>query len=303
MRVVGWGTALPDTVIGNAYFEDRLDTSDTWIRQRTGIVERRWGSSTAELAVRAGADALARAGIDRSDVDALVLATTTPDRQIPPTSVAVHHQMGLRCGAFDLDAACSGFVYALVTARGLLDGGMDVVLVIGSETLSRFTDQHYRATAVLMGDGAGALAIARSDDDRMLAVDLGCDGAAGDLLYAEIGSTMVMQGPEVFKRAVTCCVESSRVALERAGLRVADVDLFVPHQANLRIVQAVAERLGLAPNRLAVTVDRTGNTSAASIPITLGQMADSGRLASGDTILMAGFGAGMTWGSAAVRWG
>jgi 3-oxoacyl-[acyl-carrier-protein] synthase-3 len=303
MKVVGWGAALPEKVVDNAFFASTLDTSDAWIRERTGIVERRHGGSTAGLAVTAVAAALERAGRAPGDVDALVLATTTPDRQIPATSAAVQHELGLRGGAFDVNAACSGFVYALVVAHGLVRSGMGTVVVAGSETLTRFTDMTDRATAVLMGDGAGALVLTASDEDRLLASDLGCDGSAGQLLYAEIGSTMQMTGRDVFKRAVRASVGSARRSLAAARLTIDDIDLFVPHQANLRIMEAVARRLGLPGGRMAVTVDRTGNTSAASIPIALDGAASAGRLTAGDLVLLCGFGAGMTWASAVLRWG
>lgn len=302
MRVLGWGSALPEKTIDNAFFESTLDTSDEWIRERTGVIERRHGGSTAGLAIAAGAAALTRARLAPADVDLVLVATTTPDRQIPATSAAVQHGLGLRCGALDVNAACSGFVYALVAAHGLIRTGLRTVLVIGSETLTRFTDMNDRATAVLMGDGAGALVLGAADTDSLLAFHLGCDGGAGELLFAEIGSTMVMRGREVFKRAVNASVRSSHAALAAAGLTAHDIDLLVPHQANLRIMQAVARRLDIPPERMAVTVDRTGNTSAASIPIALDHAAGTGQLAAGATVLIAGFGAGMTWGSAIMRW-
>jgi 3-oxoacyl-[acyl-carrier-protein] synthase III len=303
MRVAGWGSALPDEIVSNEMLSAVLDTSDSWIRERTGIVQRRWGGTTAGLAVAAARQALDRAGLEPREVDGVLLATTTPDRQIPATSAAVQHELGVRGAACDINAACSGFIYSLVVASGMLRGGMNAIVVVGSETLSRFTDRTDRTTAVLMGDGAGAIVVTRSELDCLIGFDLGCDGSSRDLLYAEIGGTIVMRGQEVFKRAVTACVRSSREALHRAGITVADVDLFVPHQANLRIIEAAVQRLGIPSDRTAVTIATTGNTSAASIPIAISDAAAQGRLNQGDIVLMTAFGAGMTWASAVVVWG
>jgi 3-oxoacyl-[acyl-carrier-protein] synthase-3 len=302
--ITGWGDALPDRVVTNDEFAARLDTSDEWIVARTGIRERRMGSTTSELAVQAGRAALKSAGIDGADVDLLVLATTTPDQAIPATSAAVHHALGCRGGAFDLNAACAGFVYALVTADALLGAGHRRALVIGSETLSRVTDQEDRSTAVLFGDGAAAIVLeSGATGDLVLSYDLGVDGSAASLLYADHGGHIHMEGREVFRRAVRTEMVSIERVLADAGIGPDDVDLFVPHQANVRIIEAVNERLGLPMERTAIVLDHTGNTSAASIPLALAEAADSGRLAEGDTVLLSGFGAGMTWASAVIRWG
>jgi 3-oxoacyl-[acyl-carrier-protein] synthase-3 len=301
--VVGWGRALPPTVVTNAQLEARLDTSDEWIVERSGIRERRIGGTVSSLATAAAADALASAGLAAADVDLFVLATTTPDEAVPATSAAVHQALGLRCGAFDVNAACAGFVYALAVANGAIATGARRVLVVGADCLSRITDPDDRATAVLFADGAGAVVLEAADhDDVVLAFDLGIDGTGHDILTCAHGGTIRMEGREVFRRAVRITVESATEALERAKLSPADVDLFVPHQANLRIIEAAASRLGIAMDKTAIVLDRTGNTSSASIPLALAEAADGGRLATGDVVLLSGFGAGMSWASAVLRW-
>lgn len=305
LRISGWGTALPDKVLTNADLEAQLDTSDEWIRTRTGIRERHIGDKTAVLAIAAGRQALDRAGFDPASIDLLVLCTTTPDQTVPATSAHVHEELGLGGGAFDLNAACAGFVYGLVTVQGLLAAtGARRILLIGAEVLSRITDWSDRRTAVLFGDGAGALVLAACDDRdcQLLSSDLGADGASRGILYANLGGTMQMDGPEVFKRAVRAMVGSSRRALDRAGCRADEVALVVPHQANLRIIEAACKRLGIAKGRAAIVLDRTGNTSSASIPLALVDAIRSGQLREGDLILLTGFGAGMTWASAVIRW-
>lgn len=301
-RILGWGTALPEKVVTNADLEARLDTSDAWIVERTGIRERRIGGTTSGLARDAAAAALERSGLEPAEVDLLILSTTTPDRMVPATSSWVHHLLGLSGAAFDLNAACAGYVYALVTAHALLASGFRRALVVGADTLSRITDQEDRATAVLFADGAGALLLEASDDELLLGFDLGLDGSATPILYCDHGGYMTMEGREVFRRAVRVSVDSAARVLERTGVRADEVALFVPHQANLRIVDAVADRLGIAPDRRAVVLDRTGNTSSASIPLALADALEAGRLHPGDLVLFSGFGAGMTWASALVRW-
>jgi 3-oxoacyl-[acyl-carrier-protein] synthase-3 len=303
MRILGWGSALPQKTITNADLEAQLDTSDEWIVERTGIRERRVGGSTAELAVAAGHEALAHAGADAASIDLVILCTTTPDRTVPATSASVQNTLGIGGGAFDLNAACSSFVYGLVTAEGLLATGARKILLIGAETLSRITDWTDRNTAVLFGDGAGALLLeARDEPSQLLGWDLGADGSAEPILYAEVGGKMQMDGREVFKRAVRAVVESAGIALQRAGITPDQVDLMVPHQANYRIIEAACRRLGIPIERNAIILDRTGNTSSASIPLALVDALDSDRVQSGDLVLLTGFGAGMTWGSAVLRW-
>lgn len=304
VAVTGWGSALPPTVVTNADLEARLDTSDAWITERTGIRERRVGGTTSGLAAVAGKAALERAGLAGEDIDLLVLATTTPDQLVPATSAMLQHQLGTRGGAFDLNAACAGFVYALVVSSALLGTHLTRALLVASDTLSRVTDQEDRSTAVLFGDGAGAVVLEEvAGEEHLLGWDLGADGSALPLLYCDHGGFLKMEGQEVFRRAVRVMVDSARVALEAAKATAADVALWVPHQANLRIIEAANSRLGLPIERTALVLDRTGNTSSASIPLALAEAADAGRVQPGDLVLLSGFGAGMTWASAVLRWG
>ncbi len=301
--ITGWGTALPPNVITNADFEARLDTSDEWIRERTGMIERRHGGSTASLAAEAGRAALDMAGLTGADIDYLLLATTTPDFQIPATAAQVQHELGVAGGASDLNAACSGFVYALVHAHGLIAMGLRRVLIIGAETLSRVTDQEDRNTAILFADGAGAIVLeATEDEGQLLAFDMGNDGAAVELLQADIGGYIGMNGKEVFRRAVTVMVDSARASMERAGVSADDIALVVPHQANIRIIEAAMSRIGVPMDRAAIVLHRTGNTSSASIPLALADALENGRIQRGDNVLLVGFGAGMSWASAIIRW-
>ena len=302
--ITGWGTALPPTVVTNADFEARLDTTDAWITERSGIRERHMGGTTSGLAVEAAQAALARANLQADDVDLLVLATTTPDQQVPATSAVVQHELGLRCGAMDLNAACSGFVYGLVAAHGFTSMGFDRVLLVGSETLSRITDQDDRATAVLFADGAGAVVLeAVPGDGQLLGWDLGADGSAQSILNADIGAYIHMDGKEVFRRAVRATVTSAQAALAHAKVTAADIAVFVPHQANVRIIESVAQKIGIPMSKAAIVLDHTGNTSSASIPLALADAVDNGRVRDGDLVLLSGFGAGMTWASAVLRWG
>jgi 3-oxoacyl-[acyl-carrier-protein] synthase-3 len=280
-----------------------MDTSDEWIRERTGIHRRHVGSSTAELSVRSGRCAIEMAGLDPSDIDALVLSTTTPDRTVPATSATVQHALGLSCGAFDINAACSGFVYGLAVAQGLIAIGSRKVLLIGTDTLSRITDWTDRNTAILFADGSGAAVLEAVDGPGdLLGWDIDADGSAEDLLYCDIGGYLHMDGKEVFRRAVRIMVDSANKSLAAASLSIADIAMVVPHQANIRIISAACDRLGFPMERTAMCLQDTGNTSSASIPLALFDAADAGRLAKGDLILMVGFGAGMTAASAIMRW-
>ncbi len=302
--VTGWGIAVPDKIVTNDDLSARLDTSDQWIVERTGIRERRIGGTTAELAIAAGGEALARARRTGADIDVLVLATSTPDALVPGTSATVQEGLGVRGGAFDVNAACSGFVYALVAAHGLVLAGAQRVLVIGSETLSQITDWDDRSVAVLVGDGAGAVVLeATEGPGELLAWDLGADGSLRHLLKCDHGGYLYMNGKEIFRHAVRVIVESSHTALAKAGLGPGDVDLFVPHQANARIITAASQRLGIPDDRCVVTIDRYGNTSSASIPLALADALETDRLHPGDLVLLSGFGGGMTWASAVLRWG
>jgi 3-oxoacyl-[acyl-carrier-protein] synthase-3 len=302
--ITGWGTALPDKVVTNDDLRaGGLDTSDEWIVERTGIKERRIGGSTASLSAEAGSQAIEMSGLERRQIDALVLATTTPDRTIPATSATVQLQLGLSCGAFDVNAACSGFTYALVVAHGLIAMGSERVLVIGTDTLSRVTDWDDRNTAVLFADGAGAVVLeAVEGRGQLLGWDLDADGSAEELLYADIGGYIKMDGKEVFRRAVRIMVDSAEKSMKAAGVRADDIALVVPHQANARIIKAACDRLGIGLDRAAIVLDRTGNTSSASIPLALADALDNGRVKEGDLILLVGFGAGMTAASTVIRW-
>jgi 3-oxoacyl-[acyl-carrier-protein] synthase-3 len=302
-RIIGWGTALPEKVLTNDDLSAMMDTNDEWITERTGIKRRRIGGSTASLSVASARRALAMADIDPSSIDGLVLSTTTPDRTVPATSASVQDALGLRCGAFDLNAACSGFVYAYVVANGLLAIGARRLLVIGTDTLSRITDWSDRGTAILFADGSGAAIIeATGDRGQLLGWDLDADGSLERLLYADVGGYIHMDGKEVFRRAVRIMVDSAQKSLAKAGLTSADVALCVPHQANLRIIDAACRQLEIPLERTAIVLDETGNTSSASIPLALFDSADRGRLKDGDVVLMVGFGAGMTAASAVIEW-
>ena len=301
--ISGWGTALPEKVITNDELAATMDTSDEWIRTRTGIEARHVGGTTIGLSVESGRQALAMSGLEPARIDALVLATTTPDKQWG-TAAAVQHELGVRCGAFDVNAACSGFVYGLVTAHGLIAMGADRVLVIGTDSLSRITDWNDRATAPLFADGSGAVVLESVDGrGQLLGWDLDADGSALGILQAEVGGVIRMEGKEVFRRAVRIMVESAEKSMAHAGVTGDDITLIVPHQANIRIIQAACDRLGVPIERAAVVIQRTGNTSSASIPLALADALDGGRVEHGDLLLMVGFGGGMTAASCVLRWG
>ena len=320
--IVGWGTAVPEGRVTNADLAQRVDTTDEWIVERTGIRERRvagLGESTATLAVEAATHAIKRAGLVPADIDLMIIATVTPEQPIPHTGAFVGETLGLQCGSFDMNAACAGFVYEVVVGASMLQTGYDHVLLIGAETLSRIIDPEDRTTTVLFGDGAGAAVLAPTrETSGVLAWDLGCDCSAAGLLEIRAGGSRLpasaatlagrdhylkMAGQEVFRRAVRAVVESATLTLDRAGVDAADVAWFVPHQANGRIIEAAAHRLGFEPERTLVNIDRYGNTSSASIPLALFEAVDDGRVKAGDLVLLSGFGAGMTWASALMRWG
>ena len=302
-RITGWGSALPDKVVTNDDLAKSMDTSDEWIRDRTGIAERRVGGTTGGLATEAGRKALARAGVAPESIDLLILATTTPDQHVPGTSPVVAERLGLRCGAFDLNAACSGFAYALVTAHALIQtGGLERILVIGCDTLSRLTDWTDRGTAILFADGGGAVVLEATSEDAVLGWDLGADGTAARILECDIGGFLSMDGKEVFRRAVRAVVSSANNAMKNAGVTEADIAWFIPHQANIRIMHSAADKIGISHDRIVNVLTYTGNNSAGTIPIALTAAADDGRLQPGDLVLLSGFGAGMTWASVVVRW-
>ncbi len=303
--ITGWGGYLPPTVITNHDLAKTMDTNHDWIVERTGIHERRWGDEgPAALGVRAAKIALDMAGLAPSDIDLLVFATCSPEFILPGSSAIVQHELGLTCGAFDLGAACSGFTYSLVTAHAMLNMGINRVLIIGSEQLSRIIDKTDRGTAILFGDGAGAVVLeATEGEGELLSYDLGVDGSAVSALYTPHDGVTMMDGREVFRRAVHAIVDSGTKSLERAKLTIDDIDWFIPHQANRRIIETAVKRLGYTMDRTSTTVDFAGNTSAASIPLALIHELDQGNIKPGDLVLMSGFGAGMTWASSIVRWG
>lgn len=301
--ITGWGTALPDQVVTNHDLARTIDTDHDWIFERTGISERRVGGTTTALSVESGRQAIERAGLEPGDIDALVLATTTPDRAVPGNAAAVQHQLGLSCGAYDLNAACSGWVYGLVNAHGLIALGAEKVLVIGTDTLARITDWNDRNTAILFADGSGAAVLeAVEGAGQLLGWHLSADGSAEGALYAEHGGKLKMEGREVFRRAVRIMAESATASMKAAGVTADELTLVVPHQANIRIISASLERLGVGLDRASIVLDHTGNTSAASIPLALADALDRGRVCQGDLVLFVGFGAGMTAASAVVRW-
>ncbi len=301
--ITGWGTALPPKILTNADLEQMMDTDDDWIVERTGIRQRHVGGTTADLSVESARQALDMSGLAPGEIDGLILATTTPDRMVPATASTVQHELGLSCGAFDVNAACSGWVYALVNAHGMIAMGADKVLVIGTDTLARIVDWTDRNTAILFADGSGAVVLEAVDGPgQMLAWDLDSDGSAERFLYCEIDGKMIMDGKEVFRRAVRVMVDSATKSMEHAGVTADDIALVVPHQANIRIISAACARLGIGLDRTSIVLDRTGNTSSASVPLALADALDAGRVSDGDLVLFVGFGAGMTAASAIIRW-
>ena len=303
VRFTGWGIGLPENIVTNDDLSKTLDTSDEWIAERTGIRERRIGSSTRELGVLAATEAMKNAGVSPSDIDVLILATTTPERMAPATAPMIANDLGMNCMAMDLNAACSGFMYGVRVAQGLLETGTKRILLIGSEHLSGWVDWSDRNTAVLLGDGGGAAVLEYDENvNEILSFVLGSDGASADILTAPHEGFFYMDGPEVFRRAVRVVVDSAEKAMALAGVTSDQISLVVPHQANIRIIQAVCQRLGIDMERAVITLDRYGNTSSASIPLAYYDALKNGRVKSGEYALMTGFGAGMTWASAVMKW-
>lgn len=320
--ITGVGSSLPPRLVPNTWFEAQIDTTDEWIRSRTGIEARHFaddGVVTSDLAVEAARIALRTAGIPAEQLDMIVCASVTGDTPFPATAVWVQEKLGLSCPAFDVNAACAGFSYGLATATAFVESGMaDTVLLIGAEVYSRILDFTDRQTCVLFGDGAGATVIQASDRPGIEGTVLGADGTAAEILLLPAGGSrepasaetvaasrhriQMPNGREVFKRAVTEMAASCREILEKNGHSPDDVDLLIPHQANARIMVAVAERLGIPSERAVVDVAEVGNTSAASIPIALDRAYRAGRIHEGDLVLFTSFGAGLTWGATAIRW-
>ena len=317
--VKGVGHYLPERVVPNAEFEASLDTSDEWIKARSGIERRHFaaeGQTTSELAANAANAALAMAGMDAEDIDAIVVATSTADLTFPSAATMVQHAIGNTSGfAFDVQAVCAGFVYALSNANALIVSGQaDRVLVIGAETFSRIMDWTDRSTCVLFGDGAGALVLQAEEgngdsaDRGILATDLNSDGRYKDLLYVDGGVStqntgkLRMEGKEVFRHAVEKLAQTADTALAKVGLGPDEVDWVVPHQANIRIIQSTAKKLGVEMDRVVVTVQDHGNTSAASIPLALSVGVASGKIKQGDLIVTEAIGGGLAWGAVVIRW-
>ncbi|AHD01131.1 beta-ketoacyl-ACP synthase III [Leisingera methylohalidivorans] len=317
--VVGTGHYLPERVVENAEFEATLDTTDEWIRSRSGIERRHFaaeGETTSDMAAKAAERALADAGLTAEDVDAIVVATSTPDLTFPSAATMVQSKLGMTKGfAFDVQAVCAGFVYALSNASALIASGQaERVLVIGAETFSRIMDWTDRSTCVLFGDGAGALLLEGQEqpgthrDRGILSTDLNSDGRYKDLLYVDGGVStqstgyLRMQGNQVFRHAVEKLASTANTALDRAGLAAADVDWIVPHQANIRIIQGTAKKMGLSMDKVVVTVQDHGNTSAASIPLALSVGKERGQIKQGDLIVTEAIGGGLAWGAVVVRW-
>ena len=321
--IVGTGMFVPEAVLTNRDLERMVDTSDEWIRERTGISERRIAASeqaSSDLALMASRRALQMAGVAPSEVDHIIVATTTPDRILPSCGCTLQHKLGAtRAAAYDLFAACTGFIFGLGVARGLIGSGMtETVLLVGVETLSRIVDFTDRNTCVLFGDGAGAAVLRPCEPGHgILSVDMHSDGELGDVLEVPAGGSLqpasadtvrdrkhfiAMRGKKLFPFAVRSMDESLRAALERAGLTPADLDLVIPHQANQRILDAVRDRLGVPEEKMYANIARFGNTSSASIPISLDEAMRAGRLETGDRLGMCAFGGGATWGASVMRW-
>jgi 3-oxoacyl-[acyl-carrier-protein] synthase-3 len=317
-KITGSGRYCPDKTLTNADLERMVETSDEWITTRTGIKERRIageGEACSDLASKASQNALEMAGVDPTSLDAIIVGTVSGDTQFPATAVYVQNQLGAqKAVAFDLSAACSGFIYGVNLAHAMIASGqMDRVLVVGAEVLSKFIDWEDRATCVLFGDGAGAAVLeACPPGEGILSTHMRSDGSLADLLnipgggsrkpltedsYGERDQYIKMKGDGVFKHAVRAMADATRIAAEEAGVSVEDIDLLVPHQANIRIIDAMNERLKLAEEKVVVNVDRYGNTSSASIPIAFDEVVREGRVKPGDLVVLTGFGGGFTWGS------
>jgi 3-oxoacyl-[acyl-carrier-protein] synthase-3 len=319
-QIIGCGAYVPETILTNAELAAKVDTSDEWIVERTGIRERRIakpGETTSDLAWRAAQAALADAGLDAAALDLVVVGTTTPDETFPSVATRVQARLGMTRGAaFDVQAVCSGFVFALATADNFIKAGQSkTVLVIGAETMTRLLDWSDRTTCVLFGDGAGAVILRAGEgegtlsDRGILNTELYSDGRLHDLLYVDGGPSSTqttghlrMAGREVFKQAVTTTCAAIEMAARIAGVKVSDIDWIVPHQANQRILDTVARKLAIPPARVVSTISRHGNTSAASVPLALVTAVGDGRIKRGNLVLMEAMGGGFTWGTALLRW-
>jgi len=317
VSITGLGCYAPERVLTNADVAELVDTNDEWIVTRTGIRERRIAAeaqAVSDLALPAAREALAQAGLEGPELDLIIVATVTPDMLFPSSSAILADHLGARdAAAYDLSAGCTGFVYALAQAHGMLAAGLvEKVLVVGGDVLSRIVDWSDRSTLILFGDGAGAVVIERVEGGGFLGFELGADGAGGkDLLLPGSGSRvpangakpyLTMNGREVYKFATRILVQSAEAVMARCGVTIDDVDVYVPHQANMRIIDHATKKLGVPSERVVVNVDRYGNTSSGSIPLALADAVADGRVKPGKLVLMTGMGAGLTWGSALIRW-
>jgi 3-oxoacyl-[acyl-carrier-protein] synthase III len=316
VTITGLGAYAPERVITNDELAQMVDTSDEWIVERTGIRERRIADdkeALSDLALPAVAEALSQAGLEGKDIDLLIVATVTPDMMFPSTSAILADQIAAAdAAAYDLSAGCTGFMYALAQAYGMVAAGLSQrALVVGGDVLSRILDWSDRSTVVLFGDGAGAVVLERSEEPGFLAFELGADGGGGEHLWLPGSGSrrfedperfVKMNGREVFKFATRVLVQSGEAVLDRCGTSVEDVDVYVPHQANVRIIDHATKKLGIPSERVVINVDRYGNTSSGSIPLALADAQEEGRLRPGSLVLMTGMGAGLTWGSALMRW-
>jgi 3-oxoacyl-[acyl-carrier-protein] synthase-3 len=316
VSITGLGVKVPDRVVTNDDLKQYVDTSDEWIRERTGIRERRMASkdeALSDIALPASRDALAQAGVEGKDIDLLIVATVTPDMSFPSTGAILADKLGaVDAAAYDLSAGCTGFMYALAQAYGMLVGGLATrALVVGGDLLSRILDWEDRSTLVLFGDGAGAVVLEAVPEQGFLGFELGADGAGGESLWLPGSGSRIfddadryvkMNGREVFKFATRILVKSAEDVMNRCGVTIDDVDVYVPHQANMRIIDHATKKLGVPSEKVVINVDRYGNTSSGSIPLALADAAQDGRLKPGKLVLMTGMGAGLTWGSALIRW-
>ena len=307
--IIGMGRCLPEDKLTNFQLEQRLDTSDEWIRTMTGIEERRIAKDdqdTSDMAREAAKKAIKDAGIDPAEIGLILVATVTPDQPFPSMSCVIQQEIGaVNAAAMDISAACAGFMYGVITAKQFIDNDVyKYVLVVGVEKLSKITNWEDRNTAVLFGDGAGAAVIGKVSEGRgILSFELGADGTGGKHLFQDEEDHLQMNGREVFKFAVRQMGESAINVIEKAGLQKEDVDFLIPHQANIRIMEASRERLGLPLEKMSKTIHKYGNTSAATIPISLVEDIEEGRVKDDDVIVMVGFGGGLTWGAIAMKWG
>ncbi len=316
VSITGLGAKVPDRIVTNDELAQHVDTTNEWIIERTGIRERRMASkeeALSDVALPACRDALAQAGIEGKDVDLLIVATVTPDMMFPSTGAILADKLGaVAAAAYDLSAGCTGFMYALAQAYGMLAGGLAKrALVVGGDLLSRILDWEDRSTLILFGDGAGAVVLEATPQAGFLGFELGADGAgganlwlpgSGSRLFDDPDQYVKMNGREVYKFATRILVQSAQDLLERCGVAIEEVDVYIPHQANIRIIDHATKKLGVPSERVVVNVDRYGNTSSGSIPLALADAAAAGRLEPGKLVLMTGMGAGLTWGSALLRW-